>query len=123
MLPVQRNLQSAAVIHASETQVGCDIDVGMYSRLTLFFEYTKGDETGVYVRVGLLGDEGWDEYPLGTWTDAAGTLTFGASKWYLTATGNASVQLDIRGYDVVRVYEQANGGTPSGTLSVKYTLV
>ena len=112
-------IQAATTIHATETELET-IDVAYYDTLVLCVTYAKGDETGVYIVPYFLDIAGGSAYQYCTWSaDAASTVT--ARKFYLTASGSHYIVLDVDGCSHVTIKDDANGGTPSGTLAMKYT--
>lgn len=121
-------LQAATVIHkTTQTQFGDEIAVEGYTFLTLFFTYTKGDETGLDIipyasRVAATTLANSSQAR--EWDVVAGVYTATAIKYRVTATGNYSVTLDVSGIQFVKFSEGGsnNDGTPTGTLAASYTL-
>ena len=120
---VTKEIQAATIIHATETVIGLAIDTRNFNTLVLYVDYAKGDETGVYIIPKFLRVPSGDEHPLCSWSSAAGTKTITADKFYLTATGKHYIMIDVRGLNLVKLYEDANGGTPDGTLQIGYSLI
>ena len=116
------DLQAATTIHAAETVMGGEIDVSGYSRVGIFVTYTKGDETSVKVIPKFLVAAGGTEHPDCSWSGAAGTRTVTADTYSMTASGSHFILLNVENHALMKLYEDATGGTPSGTLLVKYTL-
>lgn len=117
-----KEIQAATTIHAAETVIGGEIDVHAFNTLAVFVDYTNGDETSVDIIPKFLNEAGGDEHPLCSWSSAAGVKTVTADKFQLTASGKHYVTLDVRGLNFVKLYEDATGGTPTGTLQCGYTL-
>jgi hypothetical protein len=115
-------IQAATTIHAAETVMGGEIQCGGYDTLVLWLDYTKGDETSVAVIPKLLRVSSGTEYQLQDWTAAAGAKTVTANSFVMSATGNHYIILDVRGIEIVKFYEDATGGTPTGTLAAAYTM-
>lgn len=42
--------------------------------------------------------------------------------WVISATGNRYIVYDVLGLEFVKIYMDATGGTPTGTLGVYYTV-
>ena len=117
-------LQEATVIaKTTETLVG-EIDCLGYSFLTLFLEYTKGDETGLDVYPYLLFEADGTEFPLVEWETVGGVFSATEQKLEMLASSDLHFCLDVRGIDRVKVYQGGsnNDGTPTGTLAVSYAL-
>jgi len=119
---VIEELQSAATISATETLIGKEINVQGHSFLGVYIDYTKGDETGLFVVPYALHVSGGDEHQYQTWTAAAGTKTSTVNKFSMTATGKYYFVLDIRGVPFIRLKDDADGGSPTGTAQVTYAL-
>ena len=121
-LPYAQLQASTTTITAAETLCGGQISVGSYSRLTIWCKYTKGDETNVAIIPKFLPTSGGDEYAFITWSTTAGARTLTADSWVMSATGNRHIVYDVSGIEFVKIYMDATGGTPTGTLGVYYTL-
>ena len=118
-------LQADAVIaKTTRTIVGGQIDCGAYNRLTLFLEYTNGDETGVLIDWFYLYATGGTEFQDMTWSAAPGAKTFTVNDITRTVTSDMMIVLDVSGITAVTLYQggSANDGTPTGKLAVNYTL-
>lgn len=116
-------IQTASIIHAAETVLGTEIDVSNYSTMAIYIDYTNGDETNVAIIPKILRVTGGDEHPIGTWSTAAGAKTITADTYVMSATGKHVIVLDVKGYNIIKLYEDATGGTPTGTLQVGYSLL
>lgn len=120
-------LQAATVIaKTTQTLVGQVTSCENMEALTLFLDYTKGDETGVDVILSGLRSQSGTAYPLRTWTDTAGVNAGVAQKIRLTATGNYMFTFyEVVAIDYFKVTQGGsnNDGTPTGTLAVSYTMV
>lgn len=118
-------LQASAVIaKTTQTAVGSEISCSGYRYLTLFFTYTKGDETGLIIVPSYYNVSGGTAHADMSWTAAAGEKTFTTNTFKVTATGNYYITLDVAGLEFAKVTQGGsnNDGTPTGTLSMKYTL-
>ena len=115
-------LQAATTIHATATVIGSAIDTRNYDKMIIWLDYTKGDETGVYVIPKFLAVVSGDEHEFMEWSSAAHAVKT-ARDFYLTANGKAYIVLEVEAVPQVKIYEDANGGTPSGTMQVSYTLL
>lgn len=118
-------LQAAAVIaKTTQTLVGAIIGCEGYSYLTLFFAYTKGDETGCILTPWVLhtSDGTAHEYAITTATGGAFTVT--DTKLTFTATKDGYITFDVEGIDFMKFTQGGsnNDGTPTGTLAAWYTL-
>lgn len=115
-------IQAAAAAHGEETAIGSEIGCAGYDTLTVWIDYTKGDETGVYVYPKFYRTTGGTAYAAASWSGAAGDRTITADRYYLTASGNRAIVLDVTGFEFFALFELANGGTPTGTIAAAYTL-
>ncbi len=116
-------LQAATtVVKTAETDMGEEVSCGHYDTITIFLDYVKGDETGVYVIPYALLETGGDEYQWQTWSATAGDKTSTSSRALMTATGKYYITFDVRGIRFIKFKHQASGGTPTGTLAANYTL-
>jgi len=118
-------LQAATVISkTNQTLIGSVISTDSYDYITLFFTYTKGDETGLTIVPSMLQTATGTAHPFAEWTAAAGAKTVTSGNFALTATRDGYITLDVRGIDYVKFTQggTANDGTPTGTLAASYTL-
>ena len=118
-------IQTATVIaKTTPTIVGAEIPCGAYDYLTLYYTYTKGDETGVYIYPYFRWESGGTNYPMQLWSETAGVYTAEQVKYTHTATAVMEVTIDIRGIEYVAIYQGGsnNDGTPTGTLAMAYTM-
>ena len=119
---VNEELQAATTILATETAMGDAIDTRNYDQMVIWLDYTKGDETGVYVVPKYLAKPSGDEHEHMEWSVDDHQVK-SAKDFYLTATGKAYIVLDVKAFPIVKLYNDANGGTPTGKLQVSYTLL
>lgn len=117
-------IQAATTITAAETAMGTNPEIlcGAYDKLTLFLDYVNGDETSVAVIAKFLWASGGTEYPHVDWTAAAGAKTATANSFTMDASANRYIVFDIRGLEIIKFYQDATGGTPTGTLAATYTM-
>jgi hypothetical protein len=115
-------LAPSATVTAAETAIGGEIDCGAYNRITFFLDYAKGDETNVAITPKILRETGGTEYPYMVWTNSSGTYSVEAGSFVMAATGNHYITIDISGISVIKLYQDATGGTPDGTIVVGYLL-
>jgi len=118
-------LQATEVISkTTQTLIGAEINCRGYNYLTLFFTYTKGDETGLTIIPSFLYETGGTVYPFAEWSSAAGAKTLTASTFTLTATTSSYITLNVEGLEIVKFTQggTANDGTPTGTLAASYLL-
>lgn len=118
-------LQGATVIaKTTQTAVGSIIGCEGAEWISFFCTYSKGDETGLDLVVSFMRTATSTAHPEVIWSVAGGVYTIAASKRRLTASGNVSFTIDVRGYDYVMLTQGGsnNDGTPTGTLAASYTL-
>lgn len=115
-------LQAATTITAAETVIGGEIDVSVYSTMTIFVDYINGDETSYDLIPKILRVSGGDEHAMCSWSSSGGTKTVTADKFRMTATGKHYITLDVRAINFIKIYGDATGGTPDGTAQIGYTL-
>lgn len=118
-------LQAATTIaKTTQTTVGGEIACDGYDFLTLFFTYTKGDETGVKIIPNFLRTTGGTLYPYATNTATGGATTLTDTSLTLTATKTSYMTFDVRGIAIMKFTQGGsnNDGTPTGTLAASYTL-
>ena len=116
-IPITLTLQAATTIAAIETNIHGVIPLEGTDWVSLLLDYTKGDETGVYIRWDYAGD-----YQATYWTFAGNDWTGVEQRIYLTATGQYEFRIDVRGRQIIKFTQDANGGTPTGTLAVKISM-
>lgn len=118
-------LQAATVIAKTvQTLVGAIVDTAHYDYFTLYFTYTKGDETGLTLVPSFMATAAGTAHPFCEWATAAGAKTVTSSTFVLTATRSGFITLDVRGIPFVKFTQggTANDGTPTGTLAASYSL-
>ena len=123
--PASGILQAATTIaKTTETLVGAEIDTSYNDFLTLFFTYTKGDETGLNIYPYFMRAAGGTAHQLAEWATTSGTYTATAQKFQMTATATRTITFDVRGIQFVKFMQGGsnNDGTPTGTLAASYTL-
>jgi len=120
------NLQAAAVIaKTTQTVMGAEVSCAHYDYLTLYFQYVKGDETGLIVKAFVMPETGGTAHQDLTWTAAAGTKTATINQYTVTATGNYYIMFDIRGIEFIKFTQGGsnNDGTPTGTIAASYAML
>ena len=121
-----RGILQAATVFAKTTQtdIGSELGVSGYNYLTLFLEYTKGDETGLLVQAHVLRETGGTEFQYCTWANSSGTWSVTAGEHTLTAAADVYITFDVSGIEIIKFTQGGsnNDGTPTGTLAVSYTL-
>ena len=126
MISTARGTLQAATVISKTTPVimGQEIACGAYATITLFFDYVKGDETGLTIYPYMRQASGGTNYQDQSWTSAAGTRTVTANKYKVTASGNYIITIDVRGVQYVAFFQGGsdNDGTPTGTLAASYTM-
>lgn len=115
-------IQAATTILAAETVIGDEIDVRNYDTMVVFFDYTNGDETSWELIPKFLRVPGGDEHQLTQWSnDAAGIIS--QRSFINTASAKSYVIIDVRALTIIKLYGDATGGTPTGTVQVGYSLL
>jgi len=123
--PVGETLQAATVIaKTTQTLIGKEIACGGYEFVTLFFVYTKGDETGLKIVPSFMQSSGGTSYPYATNTDTGGAKTLTDTSLTLTASKTSYMTFDVRGVAYIKFTQggSSNDGTPTGTLAASYTM-
>lgn len=118
-------LQEATVIaKTTQTLIGAEINCSGYDYLTLFFNYVKGDETGLLIQMHAMQESGGTAYQGVTWSATAGTRTATEDQYTAVATKNHYIIFDVRGIEFIKFTQGGsnNDGTPTGTLAASYTL-
>ena len=115
---------TTTIAKTTQTLIGEIIETGYYDYLTLYFTYTKGDETGLTIVPSFLHEYTGTAHPFLEWTATAGAKTATPSTLTETVTRDGYITLDIRGHEYVQFTQggTANDGTPTGTLSASYLL-
>lgn len=116
-------LQPATTIaKTTQTLIGKEINCDQASYLTLWIEYTKGDETGVLIKPYFLEVPG-ESYSVCDWAGSSGAYTPSVVSLTLTATAKRAMTFDVRGISGFRLEAAGsnNDGTPTGTLKVNYS--
>ncbi len=87
-----------------------------YKQVTIYVEYTKGDETSMQVKVET-GNDTTTMYQDTEYTYAGGVDTGVPKVVTYSATGNYRIPLPVTD-KYLKVSVQATGGTPTGTAMV-----
>jgi hypothetical protein len=118
-------LQAATTIAlTTQTIVGAVIGCEGADYLTFFFEYTKGNETGLKIIPSVLRTSAGTAFPHAITTATGGAFTVTDTSLTLTATKSGYITFDVRGIDFMKFTQGGsnNDGTPTGTLAASYTL-
>jgi hypothetical protein len=118
-------LQAATTIaKTTQTLVGAEIGCEGYSYLTLFFDYVKGNETGVKIVLSVMRTTGGTAHPYAITTATGGAQTVTATTLTLTGSKTSYMTFDVHGIDFVKFTQGGSNddGTPTGTLAASYTL-
>lgn len=117
---ITASYRTSAVISDTATSAG-EIDVRDARKLTLFLKYTKGTEGGLTVTIKGLHVTSGDEHQLGTFVNSSGNVTAQVYTYLFTATANIiPIEINVVGYNYIKVYEVKTSGTASGTLAINY---
>ena len=115
-------IATATTIEAAESIIGKEIQCAGYDVLSLFVDYTKGDETSLSIIPYSMFETGGDGFQFQTWTMSGAVRTFTKSVFSLTATGKYLMMFDVSGIEYIRFHQDATGGTPSGTIAAAYAM-
>lgn len=118
-------LQAATTIaKTTQTLVGSEIDCRGQSYLTFYFDYAKGNETGLIITPSVLRVSGGTAYPYAERTATGGAITLTDTKITLTASKSSYMTFNVDGLGLMKFTQGGsnNDGTPTGTLAASYTL-
>lgn len=118
-------LQTATVISKTlQTAIGGDIGTENAEAIQMFFDYVKGDETGVLIKAYAHRTLNGTNHQYILWSESSGVYTAEDDSLKLTASGSYTREYDVRGIDYIFFTQGGsdNDGTPTGTLAVSYTL-
>lgn len=99
-----------------------EIDVSNYNTMVIYAVFTIGDSTSYDLIPRALHTPSGDEFPICSWSPAAGTKTVTADKFRFTADGNHYIILDVRGVSRIKLYGVKTSGT-TGKIKLNYSLV
>ncbi len=118
-------LQAATTIaKTTETLIGAEIGCAGYDWITLFFAYTKGDETGLYIVPYIMQSSGGTAHKFVLWSEAGGVYSAEQTKYTATASLTGAITLPIKGIEYIKFMQGGsnNDGTPTGTLAASYSM-
>lgn len=118
-------LQSDTVISlTTQTLIGYEIPTENSEYINLFLDYTKGDETGVTIRMFTRRVSGDTAHQSRVWAEVSGVNTASLETIPLTVSGRYMFSWLLGAIDFV-YFTQAgtNDGTPTGTLKAAFTLL
>jgi hypothetical protein len=118
-------LQAATVIaKTTQTLIGEEINCEKGRYLTIFFTYTKGNETGLLMKPYVMDKPGGTKHQISEVASTSGAWVNNLVSITLTATTTRAVTFDVRGVAAFRLEAAGsnNDGTPTGTLAASYTL-
>ncbi len=112
----------ATTVLAAETLIGVEIEAGYLEALTLFVDYTMGDEDSLTIIPYSMYESGGDGFQFQTWDEPGLVREVTFSTFTLTASGKYMLTFDISGVEWVKFHQQAIGGTPTGTIKAFYVV-
>jgi hypothetical protein len=118
-------LQAATTIaKTTQTLVGAEIDCRGKEYLTFYFDYVKGNETGLIITPLVMRESGGTAYPYAERTATGGAITLTDTKITLTASKSSYMTFNVQGIGLMKFTQGGsnNDGTPTGTLAASYTL-
>jgi hypothetical protein len=118
-------LQAATTIaKTTQTLVGFEINCAGHSYLTLYFDYVKGNETGLIITPLVLRESGGTEYAYAERTATGGAITLTDTKITLTASKSSYMTFDVTGIEIMKFTQGGSGddGSTLGTLAASYIL-
>jgi len=118
-------LQAATTIaKTTQTLIGSEVDCRGQSYLTFYFDYVKGDETGLIITPSVLRESGGTVYPYAERTATGGAITLTDTKITLTANKSSYMTFDVEGIEIMKFTQggSAGDGTTLGTLAASYSL-
>ena len=119
----QANLEPKSItVTAAESLIGVEIECGNLDVLTLFIDYTKGDETGLSIIPYSMYENGGDGFQLQKWSTSGVVQSSSGTTFSLTASGKYQIVFDISGIEWCKFNMQALGGTPNGTIKAFYVV-
>jgi len=107
---------------AVEGAIGSEIGIARYDTITLWVDYTNGDETAIYIYPKFYHESGGTGYQWQDWSAAIGDKTVTTNRLQMTATGNYYAVFDVNGIGFVKFFSIVPDGTPTGTMGVYATL-
>ena len=112
------------IAKTTQTVIGAELNCGHYDYVTLFFTYTKGDETGLIIQAHFMQETGGTAHQDASWSATAGTKTATVNQYTATATASRYITFDVRGIEFIKFTQGGsnNDGTPTGTLAATYTM-
>jgi len=118
-------LQAATTIaKTTQTLIGAEIDCRGQDYLTIYFDYVKGDETGLIITPLVMRESGGTAYPYAERTATGGAITLTDTKITLTGSKSSYMTFDVEGIEIMKFTQGGsnNDGTTLGTLAASYTL-
>ena len=126
MVLTSRGLLETATIISKDTQTVMlgEIACGGYDTITLFVEYTNGDETGLLIQAHFKHASGGTAFQDVSWSAAAGIKLATLNEFKMTASVNRYMVFDIKGLQYVEFTQGGSNddGTPTGTITVNYSM-
>jgi len=110
--------ETAATVDAAKTAIGGIVPIGEAEWMTLLLEYVAGDETHVDIYPEYLDKAGGIAAPWSEWGVVGGVNTRVENVLRLTVTGSYEYTFNVQGHINAVIYNDATGGTPTGTLEV-----
>jgi hypothetical protein len=118
-------LQAAKTISKTlPVAIGGDIGTENAEAIQMFFNYVKGEETGLLIKAYAHRTLNGTNHQYILWTESSGVYTAEDDVLKFTADGNYTREYDVRGIDYILFTQGGSDddGSALGTLAVSYTL-
>ncbi len=126
MVQISRGLLENATTIAKTTQTVMDTEIrcGGFDTITLFVEYTNGNETGLIIQAHFKHASAGTAFQDASWSAAAGTKLATVNEFKMTASVDRFMVFDIRGMEFVEFTQGGSDddGTPTGTITANYSM-
>ncbi len=115
---------SGTIAKTTQTLMGAEISCKSYDTITLFVEYTNGDETGVIIQAHFKFASAGTAFQDVSWSAAAGTKLATVNEFKMTASADRYISFGLDGMEYVEFTQGGsdNDGTPTGTIVANYSM-